>query len=275
MNILVLGSEGQIGKPLVVALRKQGHIVKGWDKKNSYSENIGNLLNTNNLINDCLWADKVFFLAFEVGGSKFLENVDKDYSYIEKNVILMEQTFLALRQSDTPFIFTSSQMSNMHHTNYGFLKDLGERYTRSLDNGWICRFWNVFGVEDCEDEKKHVITDFIEESKTGVINMRTTGEEERQFLHVDDCTDALIQWVDNVWDNQEEYYDITSFQWCSIFDVASYVAYLRGGCEIVIGDKTDKVQLGIRNKPSEYIKQFWTPKISIKEGIHKVYDNIQ
>ena len=58
-----------------------------------------------------------------------------------------------------PFVFASSQMSNMSYSPYGVMKRVGELYTKSL-NGLIVKFWNVYGIEK-DMEKAHVITDFI------------------------------------------------------------------------------------------------------------------
>ena len=55
-----------------------------------------------------------------------------------------------------PFIFASSQMSNMSHTHRTVLmKRVGELYTKSL-NGLIVKFWNVYGIEkDMEKSTCH------------------------------------------------------------------------------------------------------------------------
>jgi len=274
MRILVLGSEGQIGKPLCTYLEAKGHQVRRWDKVRSQKEDLSKAYNLLHLMSEMGKVDKVVFLAFEVGGSKYLATADKEFAYINENVKLMAHTFTTLEYTKKPFLFASSQMANMHHTNYGFLKDLGERYTRSLD-GWICRFWNVFGVEECVEEKTHVITDFINASKEGIIKMKTTGEELRQFLHVEDCNIAIESWLNGEWDDNSEYYDITSFAWASIKDVAHIIAELQGKVEIKEGRKTDEIQLGIRNKPSEYIRKFWNPRLDLREGISKVMEKMK
>lgn len=269
MKILILGSEGQIGKPLFDYLNSKGHEIRGWDKKIDSSLDLSIESNFDNLRKDIRWSDKVYFLAFEVGGSKFLENTDNTFDYISENVRLMDLTFDALRLEDKPYIFASSQMSNMHHTNYGFLKDLGERYVRSMSNGWICRFWNVYGYENPSDPKSHVITDFINMAKNGNILMRTTGEEKRQFLYVDDCVEALEQWAEGKWDNQSKYYDITTFEWVSI-ETTAKIIQSKIPCGIIKGMKKDSIQRGIENPPDGYIKKFWSSKISLEEGIGKL-----
>lgn len=272
MKILVLGSEGQIGKPFCKLAESQGHDIIRFDKK--IDKEYQDLANTRSKLNYVLFTQKpdvIVFLAFEVGGSKFLEQHDKNFNYISENVRLMEYTFDTIRYYfRIPFIFASSQMANMHHTNYGFLKDLGERYTKSLE-GHICRFWNVYGYEDPKDPKSHVITDFIHMAKTtGIIKMRTTGSEERQFLYTDDCSKALLQWCENPNKfSKSEYLDITSFEWNSIMNVAKIVSKLTGAT-IKPGELTDLVQCGIANQPSTYMLKFWKPEISLEEGIKKL-----
>ena len=266
MKILVLGSEGQIGKPFCKFAKSAGHEVIYIDKK------LGHDLSDRQICVDFLSNinyDACVFLAFEVGGSKFLLERDKTFQYISENVRLMENVFQFLRTKNKPFLFASSQMANMHHTNYGFLKDLGERYTRTL-NGHICRFWNVYGEESPNDPKSHVITDFIYMAKRGNIVMRTKGNEERQFLHVEDCSKALLHWCENytIYD-KSEYIDITSFIWNSVLDIANTVKKLIP-CEITQGSNSDVIQCGIKNNPSEYVLKFWKPEVSLLEGIRKL-----
>jgi nucleoside-diphosphate-sugar epimerase len=132
----------------------------------------------------------------------------------------------------------------------------------------------VFGVEECEEEKTHVITDFINKAQVGEITMRTTGEEMRQFLHVEDCNKAIESWVNDAWDDNTQYYDITSFDWITIKGVAEIIKDLVGGVEILPGKATDQVQKGIKNPPSDYILKFWKPELSIQQGIQKVMEQI-
>lgn len=269
MNITVIGSEGQIGKPLVKLLIDKKYIVECIDKKNKPQERLDTEVGKNILEHKLTNSEKAVFLAFEVGGSKFLTDNDHNLNYILENSRLMSNTFEILSKKEVPFLFASSQMSNMKHTNYGFLKDLGERYCRAIPKSSVCRFWNVYGYEDPLDPKSHVITDFIHMAKTdGVIKMRTTGEERRQFLHTDDCSAALLHWIKNGW-NSLAPMDITSFNWVSILEVAEIVSSLTGA-RIVRGNKADSIQLGIENEPNREILDYWKPEISLEEGIKKL-----
>ena len=71
------------------------------------------------------------------------------------------------------FIFASSQMSNMNYSNYGILKLIGEKISKTT-NGLVVKFWNVYGLEK-DISKSHVITDFILMAiKNKKINLKTS-----------------------------------------------------------------------------------------------------
>ena len=81
-------------------------------------------------------------------------------------------------------------MSNMSYSNYGLLKLIGERITKSLDCNYV-KFWNVYGIEN-DLRKAHVITDFTRMAiKKRKIIMLTDGNETREFLHAHDCCRGL------------------------------------------------------------------------------------
>lgn len=271
MKILILGDMGQIGNPLRHYLEKQGHEVVGFDKKRTWYQDLSWVENYDGLCEVLGSVDKCIFLAFEVGGSKFLTAQDKEFSYIQENVMLMANTFKALRETQTPFLFASSQMANMHHTNYGFLKDLGERYCRTMpDQSTICRFWNVYGQEDADDPKAHVITDFIHMAQTtGKITARTNGKERRQFLHVDDCCRGIDLWVKDKWE-EEGYLDITSFEWVPVRQLGYIIQDIIPGTECYYNEVTDTIQRGIQNDPEISILKYWRPEISLYEGIKRL-----
>jgi nucleoside-diphosphate-sugar epimerase len=186
----------------------------------------------------------------------------------------MEHTFESIRRHNKPFIFASTQMSSMTDSAYGVLKLIGEYYTSSL-NGLTIKLWNVYGIEE-QDEKSHVITDFIKKAhKENVIQMITDGEEKRQFLHAIDCSRCLLSLM-KAYDviPRSEKLHITSFEWTKIMDIASHVAKFFPGTRILAGDKKDSVQNGVRNEPSEFILNYWKPDISIQQGIKMVIQEL-
>ena len=163
--------QGQIGAYLTDYLRKKGHFVREFDITNSYHEDMTHIPNPflRNVIMD---SDFVFFLAFDVGGSHYLKKYQHTFKFIDNNTRMMANVFGHLADYKKPFVFASSQMSNMSYSPYGVMKRVGELYTKSL-GGLIVHFWNVYGIEK-DMEKAHVITDFIRKGlETGVIDMMT------------------------------------------------------------------------------------------------------
>ena len=145
MKITVLGSSGQIGTYLTEYLREKGHVVEEFDVVNGPSQDMTVIPNQylEFKIRD---SDFVFFLAFDVGGSRYLKKYQHTYAFINNNTRIMANVFQWLKEYRKPFVFASSQMSNMSYSPYGVLKNVGELYTKSL-NGLIVKFWNVYGVE--------------------------------------------------------------------------------------------------------------------------------
>ena len=267
-NVLVLGSAGQIGTGLVRKLNESGYLVtqfdiysdKSQDLRNSHS-NLESLLRKTNF---------VFFLAFDVGGSKYLDTYQNSFTFIQNNIEIMSNTFKLLQKRQNRFIFASSQMAEMNYSNYGILKLLGEKYTNAITNGKYVRFWNVYGIENVE-EKFHVITDFINMAKKDkLIRMRTDGEESRDFLYIDDCSEALIYIMKNFDTIQKSLpLHIASFRYTKIIDVARIIA-MKLNAKILKGAKQDNVQLNAMKDPDPAILEFWKPKINLNDGIDSI-----
>ncbi len=271
MKYLVLGSAGQIGYPLVNFLKERNYEVLEFDIEDDSLEDLR--INKNILLEKYIRdADFVFFLAFDVGGSRYLSKYQHTFEFLHNNIKLMSNTFELLDTYKKPFIFASSQMSNMSYSPYGVAKAIGERYTDSL-NGITVKFWNVYGPEK-NLEKSHVITDFILKAKNEKeIKMLTDGTEVRQFLHADDCANALLI-LSNLYDSLERKreYHITNFKWNTVLDVANAISENFGGIKIIPAELKDIVQKDKRNEPDEYILKFWKPKITLNEGIKKIID---
>ena len=274
MKYLVLGSSGQIGSPLCKYLKDQGNQIFEFDIVNKEEEDLR--INNNVLLSDYIQeSDFVFFLAFDVGGSRYLSKYQHSFDFFDNNVKIMSNTFSALKKHNKPFIFASSQMSNMSYSPYGVAKAIGERYVNTM-NGLAVKFWNVYGVEH-DLEKAHVITDFIiKAQKTGIIDMMTDGQEVRQFLHVEDCSRCLyilsqnFQKLDKIKD-----FHITSFEWISILDIANIVASQFEDVKVVPAKTKDMVQQDKRNKQNPYILNFWEPLISLEEGIKSIIKELK
>lgn len=279
MKITILGSSGQIGAYLTEYLRNKGHIVHEFDVVNGEHQDMRTIPNPelHRVIKD---TDFVFFLAFDVGGSRYLKKYQHTFQFIDNNGRLMVNAFGLLKKYNKKFIFASSQMSNMSYSPYGVLKNVGELYTKSL-NGLIVKFWNVYGIEK-DHEKSHVITDFIRKGfETGVIDMLTDGQEEREFLYAEDCCEALETIMENYNDfTSEDNLHVTSFHSTKVIDIASMILgqfNLIGKYDVKLEPSTEKdsVQLDKRNKPDTYLTKWWMPKTTIEQGIAKVFESMK
>ena len=275
MRVAVLGSSGQIGAYLTEHLSKKGHLVREFDIANGKYQDMTNIPNPY-LKNVIIDSDFIFFLAFDVGGSRYLKKYQHTFDFVNNNTRLMANAFGLLEQYDKPFIFASSQMSNMSYSPYGVMKRVGELYTKSL-GGLIVKFWNVYGIEK-DMEKAHVITDFIRKGfETGVIDMMTDGTEAREFLYAEDCCEALetiMEQYDSFTSNDELH--ITTGVHTTILEVGEIIQklFLKIGKEVFLApaESKDEVQKDARNEPDLYITKWWKPKTSLYDGITKVFE---
>lgn len=270
-TILILGSSGQIGSHLTKFLNEKNLKVLEFDIENSPEEDL-RIKNNEKLIDMIKKSDFIFFLAFDVGGSKYLSKYQYSFDFLNNNILIMENIFNLIKIYERPFIFASTQMSNMSHSPYGTLKLLGEFLAKSL-NGLTLRFWNVYGIENNLD-KSHVITDFILKAlKEKRIDMLTDGEEERQFLHADDCCDVMYMIMNSYEDFLfKNKIDITSFESIKIKEIANIISKKLDNVIIIPSKNTDLVQLNMKNIPDNFILKFWSPKINIENGIEKIIE---
>ena len=277
-RILILGSGGQIGAYLTDYLNKIGYEVLEFDIVNGLHHDMTEIPNAE-LHRQIMRSHFVFFLAFDVGGSHYLKKYQHTFKFIDNNARMMANVFGLLEKYDKPFVFASSQMSNMSYSPYGVMKRVGELYTKSL-NGLIVKFWNVYGIEK-DMEKAHVITDFIRKGfETGVIDMMTDGTEAREFLYAEDCCEALETVMGN-YDrlNSDDELHITTGSHTTILEIAEIIKRLFSniGKDVTIqpAESKDEVQKDARNVPDPYIQKFWRSKTSVKEGITKVFEEMK
>ena len=276
-KILILGSEGQVGLHLKSYLKSKNYNVMGFDiveKNNQDLRKFNNKL----LISKIKKSDFIYFLAFDVGGSRYLKKYQNTFEFLSNNIRIMENTFSLVKKFKKPFLFASSQMSNMTYSNYGILKNLGEKYSQILD-GLVVKFWNVYGIEH-DLNKSHVITDFILKGiKKKKINMLTDGQEVRDFLYAEDCCIGLekIMLKYKEIKRLKKSIDLTSTKYVKIIYVANIIKKLllkkNIKIKIIPSKLKDSVQLNKKNKADRYLFKFWKPKFSLEEGISKIIDN--
>ena len=278
MKITILGSSGQIGAYLTEYLSNKGHHVFEYDIASVPTQDLTQIPNLalEHLIKE---SDFVFFLAFDVGGSRYLKKYQHTFKFIDNNARMMASVFGLLEKYNKRFVFASSQMSNMSHSPYGVMKRVGELYTKTL-NGLLVKFWNVYGIEK-DMEKAHVITDFIRKGfEEGDFEMLTDGTEERQFLYAEDCCEALEMVMERYTDfKPEDPLHITSFRATCISEISHIIMgqfnLIGKPVKISPGLAKDSVQLDKRNEADTYITGWWLPKTNLQDGIAKVFNEMK
>lgn len=257
---LVIGSEGFLGTALCIYLKAKGEHVTHFDIKRGKKEDARTA--TLPLKNH----DRVYFLAWEVGGAKYLYREDTQLIQLNWNMDLLQNVKIQLQKHGTPFVFISSQLAEETDTIYGAIKKIGELWTQQL-KGVCVRLWNIYGTKENLDEKSHVINDFVHQAlNTGEIRMMTTGEEKRQFTHVEDVCEALHYLMEH--NMHSKIYDLTTFEWITIRDIADTIAKYTNA-KVIPGAKkgTDRNLATIKGKP-----RGWNAKISVDEGIKRMID---
>lgn len=256
---LVIGSDGFIGTPLCQYLEKKGEKVIRFDIKHGEREDA----RTQTL--PLTGVDMVYFLAWDVGGSKYLYEPKLQKNQLDWNMALMKNVFDQLEKSKAKFLFVSSQLSEEVDTVYGVTKRLGEVWTDLL--GGVCiRVWNAYGHMEANDVKSHVISDFIYQAlTTKKITMMTNGLEWRQFTHITDLSEAFHMALHSK-NLRKTVYDASSYEWIQIIDIAQMIAQ-KTGARVIPGLKTGHDPLALPNKGRV---PGWLPSIEIDKGISQM-----
>ena len=112
------------------------------------------------------------------------------------------------------------------------------------------------------------MSDFVDQAvTTGKIRMMTTGEEVRQFIHIDDVCEAWYMALSN---NLKGVHDVTSFEWVKIVDVARMIGEITGA-EVIPGERVGSTPL----TPISGKIPGWNPKVNLREGIERMIGDIK
>lgn len=252
MRELVLGGSGMIGTELCAALRRAGHEVASLDLKTGCDlRNVG--------LRPFEECDRVWFLAWDTGGAKYIEDPRAQHRQYINNTELSASVFDKLERTGRPFLFISSQLAGQLNA-YGLTKLTSQKWAESL-GGKVARLWNVFGWEH-PDVRSHVITDLVLAGlQEGRVRCRTTGEERRRFLYKTDCVAALV----GLFDGSQDYAEIAGAEWVSIRDAAETVASLLG-VDAEFGSASGSEAI----VEPEHVLDGWRPVVPLRDGIATV-----
>jgi len=300
--VLVLGSAGLVGRYLGWQLERDGYEVLHVYNRTHVDLRVPGALEA--YVGDRR-VDFCFFLACEVGGSKFLENKDTNIQLdiVEHNVAIYQQVLPFLRNRRIPFLFSSSYLQ-AQPSPYGTIKRLGEAWIRAQRWGKIVRFWNIYGEERI-GLKSHVIQDWTSSCVAkGKIQAATDGYEQRQFLHARDLAQALVLLMrayDQIPDpavSSIDAIDVSGGEWTPLRRVADIIqsearklgvvekgatgdltdstlpdnATSRDTCDVVFSDRRAmfRTKINPNMKTLLYNDLNWTPVVTMEEGIREL-----
>jgi nucleoside-diphosphate-sugar epimerase len=252
MMELVLGGEGLIGSELVRALNAKGHRTVSLDLKSGCD------LRGPLDLKPFAECDRVWFLAWDTGGAKFLEAKDRQHEQYKNNCELSLRVFDALARTKKPFLFTTSQLAGLPNA-YGTTKLMAWQWALNL-GGKVARLWNVYGWEH-PDTRSHVVTDLVLSGLEGRVRCMTSGEEKRLFLYKTDAVAALLSLFDGPLHTAE----IAGPKWLKIREVAEEIAR-QLNVEVEVGAAAGSE---VPIDPTELLPN-WQPRVSLAEGITSV-----
>lgn len=255
---LVLGSEGFVGRPFCDYLERRGETVVRFDLQRGEHEDARVQV---------LPLDRVqqaYFLAWDAGGAKYLYREETQHQQLDWNLKLLLNVMPQLQAAKTHFVFVSSQLAGENDTVYGVVKRLGEVWTQLL-RGTRVRLWNVYGSLEHPTERSHVVSDFVWQAlTTGEIRMLTTGQERRQFIHIDDVCAAFHEAGVRHW---PDIYDVASFEWVRVIEVAEMLAEMTGA-RVIPGSVIGSTPL----TPMKGKLPGWTPQVPLRLGLERLVE---
>ena len=234
-TVLVLGSGGLVGRALTAELVSRRFTVK----------EVVNRLDVDLRYEEPKFEEKIdfaFFLACEVGGSKYLTSEAAQSKITLYNQRMYDMVFPYLERNNISFIFSSSMLATQP-TSYGRVKKAGEDTVIRGNVGKIVRFYNVYGWERI-GLKSHVISDWISSCiRSGQVFSATDGLEKRQFSHADDVAEGLVQMMLN-FNDLPPLSELTTGHWTNLRTVASHLERVLPSCVFHFGEGTSTLSQG-------------------------------
>jgi len=137
---------------------------------------------------------------------------------------------------------------------------------------------NLYGPGDNFDlNSSHVLPALIRKAHEAKLSGLTeftiwgTGSPRREFLHVDDCADALIH-LTKIYSG-DSHINVGSGKDLTILDLAHLVANVIGFTGNITKDLSKPDGTPRKLMSAERLRTMgWTPKIGLKEGIQSVYE---
>ena len=233
MKALVTGGAGFIGTNLIKRLLKDDHKVVSVDnystgKKENHQEgcwyhdidlSIPHTLYSFSMSQSLIDIDVIYHIG---ALARIQPSIKEPAKHIKNNFLSTLNILEYARLNNVPVVYAGS--SSVHHGLYGspyaWSKWNGEELCRLYSSVYdvsasICRFYNVYGPHQIEDGIYATVLGIFEKqySEGQPFTITGTGEQRRDFTHVDDIVDGLVR-------AGKEY-----FKECEIFELGRGVDY--------------------------------------------------
>ena len=208
MRTIVTGGAGFVGTNLIKRLLKDGHDVISIDNYSSGNKENHqkgciywdmDLLDERNAVLDRDEYDVIFHMA---ALARIQPSLKYPHKTIYNNFISTLNVLESARKNNIRFVYAGS--SSFHHglyeSPYAWSKFSGEDLCKLYSNIYdmdtaICRFYNVYGPHQIEDGTYCTLMGIFEKQyrEGEPLTIVGTGEQRRDFTHVDDIVEGLIK----------------------------------------------------------------------------------
>ena len=218
MKMLVTGGCGFVGTNLIKQLLKDGHEVVSVDnysagtKKNHqdgctyYDYDLSSPHTLGIYVDHSsypAWRDNEYDVIFHIAAlARIQPSLKNPYKSIFNNFVSSLNIFEYARKNNTKIVYAGS--STFHHglysSPYAWSKFSGEDLCKLYSNVYdidtaICRFYNVYGQHQIEEGTYATLLGIFEKQyrEGEPLTIVGTGEQRRDFTHVEDIVDGLIR----------------------------------------------------------------------------------
>jgi dTDP-glucose 4,6-dehydratase len=264
-KILVIGSEGFIGKYVCKELKMRGYEVISFDKKinpnqdtTTFNDEVANYSEFNSV-------NRVINLASLVGLKHCLDN---PLNSVYQNVLGVTRLLEYFSTLSIPplFIHISTWAVNGNLQNpYDVTKLAGEKMVlsylkRNKLKGSVCRLGTTYGIGMSE---LGVIPSMLKKYKENKpLTVHGRGDQIRQFTYVEDTARGIVDVMEK--GENKEIYNVVTDEVTSVKKIAELI----GKNQMIMYEKEREYDEDYKILSNEKIKKLgWKPKMKFKDGV--------
>ena len=281
MNILVTGGCGFIGSNLVDHLADQGdHRITVMDSLVSESSSADYIrkdvrywIDDIRNLNDPIYKNETFDVIYHLAADARIQpSFEKPVKYFSSDAMGTVETLEYARRCNARFIYagSSTAFAGEYLNPYAFAKRTGERACEMYNKVYglstvIARFFNVYGPrQPITGPWATVVGIFEELMKEGKpLTVVGTGQQRRDFTHVEDIINGLIKLMYNKWTCE-----IFSFGTGKNYSILELVE-LFGGEKIHLPSRPGEAKSTLADINMTKKMLDWTPTIDFKQYIKR------